>query len=145
MRHLFEWVQAILGGWDIIFGKWGWVGVYGNYFGLARVSRSGWGIIVGELWWVGHYCGWMGVGGCELTFCIYYSVMPSHLILFWLLFMEAAGLLFLLTWNFSKAFFLRKKPSHVFLKIIVILFNIMLPEKQMHLQMEKHVFVEKFY
>ena len=50
MRHLFEWVQAILGGWDIIFGKWGWIGVYGNYFGLARVSGSGWGIIVGELW-----------------------------------------------------------------------------------------------
>ena len=76
MRHLFEWVQAILGGWDIIFGKWEWVGVYGNYFGLARVSGSGWGIIVGELWWVAHYFGWMGVGGCELTFCIYYGVMP---------------------------------------------------------------------
>ena len=70
MRHLFEWVQAILGGWDIILGKWGWVGVYGNYFGLARVSRSGWGIIVGELWWVGHYFGWMGVGGFELDWDI---------------------------------------------------------------------------
>ena len=48
----------------------------GHYFGLARVSGSGWGIIVGELWWVAHYFGWMGVGGCELTFCIYYGVMP---------------------------------------------------------------------
>ena len=40
VRHLFEWVWVILGGWDITLGEWGWAGMYGPYFGLARVSGS---------------------------------------------------------------------------------------------------------
>ena len=45
VRHLFEWVWVILGGWDIILCEWGRAGMYGPYFGLARVSGSYWALL----------------------------------------------------------------------------------------------------
>ena len=56
------WVSVtLLGGWDIIFGRWGWAGLYGALF---WVGWGGWGIILGGWVWVRKYLGWVGVGGC---------------------------------------------------------------------------------
>ena len=58
LRHYLEWVWVILGGWDIILGGWGWVGVYEALFCVGEV---GWGIIVSGWGWMGKYFGWLRV------------------------------------------------------------------------------------
>ena len=124
------WVSC--GGWGIILGGWGWVDL--SWTGtLFWVNGTGWGGVWALFWvgkskwkWVGHYCGWVVVGGAlfwvdgsgwmwvNILYILWCNA--SHLILFWLLFMEAAGLFFLLTWNFSKAFFWEKKLVMYFWK-----------------------------
>ena len=57
VRHYFEWVWVVLGGWDIILSRWGWVGLYRALIWVGGkifwVGGGGWG-------WVGEW-GWLGV------------------------------------------------------------------------------------
>ena len=58
MRHYFEYVWVILGGWDIILDGWSEWGCIRHYFGWWS--------------WVEHYFGRVGVGG--------HSVHPPFLL-----------------------------------------------------------------
>ena len=65
LRHYFESVWVILGGWDNNLGGWSWVGMYGALFWVGGGGREYILVDWGWMGWVGVSEGgwrWVGVG-----------------------------------------------------------------------------------